>query len=301
MRRTLTAIMAALVVVGTLGAGTALGAVQSNTADESPAAAVAANETNATVAPGERLAGVVGVQEAEIEGEVESRSFGLAVARASSEEAKAALIAEKVNETQRELGNLTEQREQLRQARQNGTISQGEYTARMAELAARTQNVERTANDTTNASQGLPADLLESKGVNVTAIQTLRDDAKNLSGGDVAEIARSIAGPQAADRGQPDDRGADKRPDESERGNASDGGQAQAGQSSGSETPATSGQDDTEQSDGTNTAAAGGQAETTTTPTADGETTTGDDASSGGSTGEGSGSTGGSSGSAGGR
>ncbi|MFD1586654.1 hypothetical protein ACFR9U_06640 [Halorientalis brevis] len=251
MRRTLSLLAAVLVVVGTLGAGTALGAVHSPLSETNDPAAVAANESNATVAPGERLAGVVGAQEAELDGEIDSRSFGLAVAGASSDEAKAALIAEKVNETQRELGNLTQQREQLREARQNGSISQGEYRARITELASRTENVERAANDTANASQGLPADLLESKGVNVTAIQTLGDQAKNLSGGEVADIARSIAGPQAADRGQPDDRGADKRPDERERGNASDSGQA--GQSGGPNAPTASGQNGAGQPDGTAT------------------------------------------------
>ncbi len=299
MRRTLTVLTAALVVVGTLGAGTALGAVQSTNATTGQPAADAANETNATVAPGERLAGVVGTQEAELDGEIDSRSFGLAVARASSEEAKAALIAEKVNETQRELGNLTQQREQLRQARQNGTISQGEYRARITELAARTENAERAANDTANASQGLPTDVLESKGVNATAIQTLRDEAKNLSGGEVAEIARSIAGSEAADQNRPEDRGPEQRPDESERGAAGDTGQDQAGQSSGTDTPAASGQDDAGQSDGTDTSADAGQNETTATPTDDGDTTTEDDAHSGGS--DRGGSTSGSSGSAGGR
>jgi len=226
MRRTLTVIMAAQVVVGTLGAGTALGAVPSTANAAGTAQSNATNDSNGTVAPGERLSGVVGVQEAEIDGEVDSRSFGLAVARAADNESKAALIAARVNETERELGNLSERREQLREARQNGSMSQGQYAARMAELAARTQNVERTANDTANASRGLPADLLESKGVNVTAIETLRTQARNLSGGEVSEIARSIAGDRRGGQARGGDRGGDRNQTESGERGENRGGQA---------------------------------------------------------------------------
>lgn len=225
MRRTLPLLVALLVVVGTLGAGTAFGAMRPFSDTSEPAATSGGvNDSNATVAPGERMAGVVGVQEAELDGEIDSRSFGLAIARASSEEAKASLIAAKVNETQRELGELTQQREQLRAARQNGTISQGEYRARITELAARTENVERAANETAQVSQGLPAAVLESKGVNVTALQSLRDQARNLSGGEVADIAQSIAGKQSPDQAR-ENPGAGQRPDQSERGNAGDRGQ----------------------------------------------------------------------------
>jgi hypothetical protein len=217
MRRISIATVAVLVLVGTVAAVPAAGLVQSSD-DGAASAQTAANESNASVAPGERLSGVVGVGEAELEGEVESRAFGLAVARADSDEARADLIAQKVNESRERVENLSERREQLREARENGSISQGQYAARIAELAARSDNVQRTANDTANASEGLPAELLESKGVNASAIQQLRDNARNLTGQEVAEIARSIAGerPEQADRGA--DRGTD-----ADRGGARDG------------------------------------------------------------------------------
>jgi hypothetical protein len=217
MRRISIATVAVLVLVGTVAAVPAAGLVQSSD-DGAASAQTAANESNASVAPGERLSGVVGVGEAELEGEVESRAFGLAVARADSDEARADLIAQKVNESRERVENLSERREQLREARENGSISQGQYAARIAELAARSDNVQRTANDTANASEGLPAELLESKGVNASAIQQLRDNARNLTGQEVAEVARSIAGerPEQADRGA--DRGTD-----ADRGGASDG------------------------------------------------------------------------------
>jgi hypothetical protein len=276
MRRTLTVIMAALVVVGTLGAGTALGAVPSTaTVDANNAQSDATNESNESIAPGERLSGVVGVQEAELDGEVESRSFGLAVARAASNESKAALIAAKVNETERELGNLSEQREQLREARQNGSMSQGQFAARMAELSARSQNIKRTANDTANASQGLPADLLESKGVNATAIQTLRTQANNMTGQEVSEIARSIAG-NAGNQARGGDRGGDQRPSDGNQTEPRDRGQNRGGQSDAETT------DETETNEETTTTATE-ETETTDTESTDSTTDSGGSAGSSGS------------------
>lgn len=220
MRRTLAALLAVVVVVGTAATVPAVGAVvsssdaQPNTAPQATTTAQTqsdnATDANASISAGERLAGAVGVQEAELEGEIGSRSFGLAVARAESPERRAALVAERLNETDRELSALQERRERLREARRNGSISQGEFAARMAELVTRGRNVERTVNQTANVSRGIPDDVLASKGVNVSAIGRLRADARNLTGPEVAEIAREIAGP-------PEDRGRDRAGD-GERG-----------------------------------------------------------------------------------
>lgn len=208
MRQTIPALAAVLVVVVTVAVVPAAGVQANSGAGESALAqqesgngTADGNETadDSAVAPGQRLAGVVGVQGAEVDGEVESRSFGLAVARAASDDARAALIAAEVDETDDEVRNLSERRERLRQARENGSVSEGEYRARIAELAARSANAERMANRSADASQGLPEDVLRANGVNVTAIQTLRQRASELGGQEVAGIARSIAG--GVDRG----------------------------------------------------------------------------------------------------
>jgi len=163
---------------------------------------------NASVAPGERLSGVVGVQEAEIEGEVDERTFGIRVAQAATNESRADVVAQQLRDIEQRL-NETEQRKQaLEEARANGSISEGKYRAEVAELAARTQTAKELTNESANATQGMPADLLESKGINVTAIQTLQERAQQLTGPEVAEIARSIAGNAApVDAGPPEDRG----------------------------------------------------------------------------------------------
>lgn len=215
MRRLSVTFVAVLVLVGTVAAVPAAGLLANDATGASATAAQSANQSTATdantsVAPGERLSGVVGVGKAELDGEVESRAFGLAVARADSDEARAALIAAKVNETHERVANLSERRAALRDARANGSISQGEYAARIAELAARSQNVERAANESAEAAEGLPDELLQSKGVNATEIEDLRENARELSGDEVSEIAREIAGDRSerAERGD-GERGAD--------------------------------------------------------------------------------------------
>jgi hypothetical protein len=175
------------------------------------------NESNDSVAPGERLAGVVGVQDSEVDGEMEERTFDVRVRSAGSDTARAEVVASQINDTEARLEELEERRSELEEARENGSITEGEYRARMAQIAAETQTVERMANTSANASQGLPAETLEANGVNADAIQSLRDRAGNLSGSEVAEIARSIGGDDA---GEPmaDDRSPDAANDSEERG-----------------------------------------------------------------------------------
>jgi hypothetical protein len=183
-----------------------------------PAAGVAAqetaNETDADVAPGERLAGVVGVQSAEFDGEIERNAFRIGLERADDNATKARHIAEKLNETEQRLAELNERKAELRQKHRNGTISEGQYRARVAELSAETETVEEQLNRSNATAAELPDETLETNGVNATAIRTLMNDASELRGGEVSEIARSIAGDRGglADRGAAGDRAGD-RPD----------------------------------------------------------------------------------------
>lgn len=218
MERTTTAVLAALLVIGTLAAVPVAMAQETGTDGT--------NETNgtdgnATVAPGEQLSGVVGVGEAELSGEVESRAYGVRVAQANSSDAKAAVVADQLNDTEERLADLESQRTELEAARENGSISEGQYRARMATLHAESQSAARLANQTNETAGQLPAETLEANGVNVTALRTLQDRAANLTGPETAEIARSIAGENAGQAARPDE--APERPGAGDRaGNESD-------------------------------------------------------------------------------
>lgn len=208
-------------VSGTAVSGTAAGSAGVSTTNE------ARGGPDDSVSPGDRLSAAVGVGAAELEGELSERAFGLRVARANSDGAKAGVVADQQASIEERLTELEERKAALQAARENGSISEGRYRAEMAQLAAETRTVERLANATQRTAAGLPADVLESKGVDVEAIRTLKEEARNLTGPEVAEIARSIAGRDVGERIGPD-----RRPDlPGEAGNRSDGNGSDRGQS----------------------------------------------------------------------
>lgn len=227
MTRRAAPIMALVLIVSTVAAVPVTGAATHGTDTEATTAAFAAasqteNETtndSTNVTPGGQLMGVIGVQQSELDGEIEERTFGLKIAAAASNESKAAVVAEQVEDLQAKVENLTERKQELKEAHQNGSISDAKYSTEMAKLAAETKTVERLANATANVSEGLPESLLAEKGINVTAIQTLRTDAENLTGPEVAAIARSIAGPNVGTNIVDE-----HRPDQSDRGGQNESG-----------------------------------------------------------------------------
>lgn len=182
----------------------------------------------AETAPGERLSGVVGIQEVELAGDLEQRTFGITVAQAASQDAQAGAVAEQLGTVEQRLAALEERRNQLEQQRESGEISEGRYRAEMARVAASSQTANQLANQTSRAAEQLPARLLEEHGVDSEAIQALKERARELRGGDVADIARDIAGPgvghtpaddrpvELSDTGDDDD-------DDDGRGNGNDG------------------------------------------------------------------------------
>jgi len=169
---------------------------------------------NDSVAPGERFAGVVGVQESEIEGEVEERTFGIRVANSATDESRADVVRMQLDDVEERLEELEDRREELEDMREDGEISEGRYRAEMSDVAAQIETTKRLANRSENVSQGLPADLLESKGINASATRTLQQRANDLSGPEVSEIARDIAGD---DVGEPAEEREDELEEENER------------------------------------------------------------------------------------
>jgi len=210
MRQRSTLVLAALLVAAVAAVPVAGMAATSDVPAQTNDSSENTTAANAT-APGEQLAGVVDVQEAEIEGEVDERAYGIKVANAATNDSKADIVKAQLNDIEQRLNELDERKANLTEARENGTISEGRYRAEMSQLAAETETAKRLANQSETVSQGLPADVLDAKGVNVTAIQTLQDRANNLTGPEVAEIARGIAGPNVG--GPPADRGPSELPE----------------------------------------------------------------------------------------
>lgn len=164
-------------------------------ASGAPAAAAAATQSNTSFAPGAALAGVVDVHAAEVGGALASRSFDRQVARARTNESRATVVAAEVGDLHERLGNLSERRARLEQAYANGTVSRDQYEAQLAGLTVRSRVIEHRLNRTNSVAATLPRDVLEARGVNTTALETLRSGARNLTGPEVSAIAHAIAGP----------------------------------------------------------------------------------------------------------
>lgn len=191
-----------LLVAGVAVPATASVADSMDSADHSAQAGTATPSSNGSderATPGAQFAGVVDVQEAEVESELEGRAFGIKIARANSNDSKAAVVAEEVDELRLRMETLREHKQSLTEARENGSISQARYRAEIAVLTTKAASVEQQLDLTEATSRDLPADLLESKGVSTTAIETLQNDSRNVAGPETADIARSIAGPVSGD------------------------------------------------------------------------------------------------------
>ena len=188
MRRATTLMTMLVLVVAAAAVAPAAAAGQAD------ADANSSTNASADVAPGEQFAGVVGVTEAEFEGEMAERTFGVKVAQEASAEAQSDVVAEQLGDVQQRVEELEQREQELREARENGSMTEGEFRAEMAVVATEKETAARLATHSENAASGLPEDTLAERGVDVTAIAELRQRASAIGGGNVSAIARSIAG-----------------------------------------------------------------------------------------------------------
>lgn len=148
------------------------------------------------ITPGERLGGMIGVQQAEIEGEVRERGFGMALERSATDHNRTAdLVANQQERQQQRLADLEERHAQVREDCEE--MTPGACQAAMARIGAERAHTERMLNHTQATAMGLPEERLEERNINVTAIAELRERAHMMGGQEVRDHARAIAGPRA--------------------------------------------------------------------------------------------------------
>lgn len=152
-------------------------------------------ESGDGVQPGERLAGVVGVQGTELKTDMAMRSFHHQFETAASNQSKASLVAAESAALEARLVELQDRRASLEAALANDSISRGQYIARVAHLMAAEQSLTRMLNVTVDAAVELPSAALTEAGVSVTELQSMVDTASNITGSTVSAVAKEIAGP----------------------------------------------------------------------------------------------------------
>lgn len=159
-------------------------------------AADPANET----APGERFSGVVGVGEAELEGDVQMRAYGHQIANASTDEARADAVAVRLSHLEQRLAELEQRNETLHELREAGEITPGQYRAELARLEARTQMIRAMTNQSAAYADQVDPAVFEERmahhGMMRGDIDTISERAHRLGGPMAAESARDIAGPR---------------------------------------------------------------------------------------------------------
>lgn len=155
----------------------------------------AQDEGEDDVAPGERVSGAIGAEQAELDGEVSERSFGVRLDRAASDEERADVVGSELDAVERRLAALDERLAALEQRREEGEITHGEYAASVARIEAERRSLERRVQRTEAGAERLPDGVRAERGADRERVQTLRQRASELGGQEVREIARGIAGP----------------------------------------------------------------------------------------------------------
>ncbi len=157
-------------------------AVENETAD---------NETEDEMAPGQQLQAISGAQNAELANDISQRGFGLQIAAADSDEERAEILAERVNETEERLNEIRQQQDNL--SERHGMT--GLYQAQATGLGVQGHGVSAMANQSAAVADNISEDVLEQHNLSVERIQELQVNASELTGSEVSQIARNIAGP----------------------------------------------------------------------------------------------------------
>ncbi|MFB6125030.1 MAG: hypothetical protein ABEJ59_03635 [Halanaeroarchaeum sp.] len=206
MKRTVPLAATALLVlastVGAVGlvAAAPAGGGQDAMAAETPTTNTTTTNTSNTsdggtsIAPGARLAGVVGAQQAEYEAEVQIRALGVAVGAARTNGSKAQILANYTERIRTRIQTLQDRSDRLEAAYDNGSISEGVYAGQSTALTARIRSLERLANRTREHARAVPEEDLRANGVNATELESFQQTTKTMVSPRAAAAAERVAG-----------------------------------------------------------------------------------------------------------
>lgn len=123
---------------------------------------------------------------AQTDGAVETGMWSAAFNGTENRSVRERLVERRTGELRSELAELRDEKAELLAEREDGNISETAYKARMSRLAGQINALEASINATSSRAQQVGADPEE--------LATLRTDAKNLSGPEVAAVARNVSG-----------------------------------------------------------------------------------------------------------
>lgn len=166
-----------LAVLAVLAVGVMGGAVADSHSNEADANV----SENASV--GMEVSSFMQASTAEAEGEVDDGMFEAALNRTEDPEERRQLVENRTRRLQERQQRLEERRGAI------GSTGDVRDRALAVRVAVGADHLEKSVNET--------APVAESVGVDTERLEQLRENARNLSGGEVAELARGLAGPPA--------------------------------------------------------------------------------------------------------
>jgi hypothetical protein len=165
-------------------------AVTGNAVDDTPATGTTTR--TATVKPGAQFVGVIGAHGANHTGAIEEAAIDARLAGANSAEARAAVVADVLAESQNRTDSLAERKVGLARARANGTMNESEYRTRLAVVDAELRTVERVAVTLEDVADGLLTTGLIDVDIDLESIVNLKTRAIDLQGPELGQIAPSF-------------------------------------------------------------------------------------------------------------
>jgi hypothetical protein len=152
------------------------------------------NDTRNDSALGADISSFLQSNVAETDGAVENGMWSAAFDGTENQSVRERLVERRTNELRDELAELHAEKEELLAEREAGNISETAYKARISRLAGQINALEASINATSSRAQTIDSDVEE--------LNSLRTEAKNLSGPEVAAVARNVSGVGNGNDGQ---------------------------------------------------------------------------------------------------
>jgi hypothetical protein len=179
------ALLALLGAVSVVGSAPAAGPTRTATVGSSGGAGVTAVEasTGNNSSMGSEVSSFMQSTTGETGEEVEAGMWNAAYENSSN---RTAVVDRRADSIGSRLDELHRQKRTLVEAYRNGSINRTEYQARMSYIVGRMAGLNRSIEETARQANETGAD--------VTAVGQLRTKARNLTGQEIAAVARSLAG-----------------------------------------------------------------------------------------------------------
>jgi hypothetical protein len=168
-----------------------LTAAADETNDARPTATANDTANNSTL--GADISSFMQTNAAEVDGAVETGMWTAAFNATENQSVRAKLVERRTSELRTELTDLQQRRRELLAEREEGNISEVAYKAKVSRLRGQI-NALRSAIDATSTRA-------EQTNASVESLDTLRSESENLTGPEIASVARNTTG-VGVDNGQ---------------------------------------------------------------------------------------------------